>query len=199
MQLSQENDAERAVRAALTIQRALAELNDRNARSGVPELTARIGIDTGPVVVDAAGEVFGDAPHVAARTQGEAEPGGVLIAARVQRQVAGLFVVDDKGARELRGLPEPIGLFRVVRASGGRRFGARALTPLIGREEELDLLGRHWERVVRGEGQLALVVGEPGIGKSRLATASSGVFLAPPDYRAVRHRIQRRFSSAARL
>ena len=165
---AQENDAERAVRAALTIQRALAELNDRNARSGVPELTARIGIDAGPVVVDAAGEVFGDAPHVAARTQGEAEPGGVLITARVQRQVAGLFVVDDKGARELRGLPEPIGLFRVVRASGGRRFGARALTPLIGREEELDLLGRHWERVVRGEGQLALVVGEPGIGKTRL-------------------------------
>jgi class 3 adenylate cyclase/predicted ATPase len=165
---AQENDAERAVRAALTIQRALAELNERNARSGVPELTARIGVDAGPVVVDAAGEVFGDAPNVAARVQALAEPATVLITARVQRQVAGLFVAEDRGAHELKGVPEPIGLYRIVRASGGRRFGARALTPLVGREEELDLLRRRWERVVKGEGQLALVIGEPGIGKSRL-------------------------------
>ena len=156
------------MRAALTIQRALAELNERNARSGVPELTARIGVDAGSVVVDAAGEVFGDAPNVAARVQALAEPATVLITARVQRQVAGLFVAEDRGAHELKGVPEPIGLYRIVRASGGRRFGARALTPLVGREEELDLLRRRWERVVKGEGQLALVIGEPGIGKSRL-------------------------------
>jgi class 3 adenylate cyclase len=165
---AQENDAERAVRAALKIQRALAELNERNARSGMPELTARIGVDAGPVVVDAAGEVFGDAPNVAARVQALAEPAAVLITTRVQRQVAGLFVAEDRGAHELKGVPEAIGLYRIVRASGGRRFGARALTPLVGREEELDLLRRRWERVVRGEGQLALVIGEPGIGKSRL-------------------------------
>ena len=97
-----------------------------------------------------------------------ADPGTVLITARVQRQVAGLFVAEDRGARELRGVPEPIALYRIVRASGGRRFGARALTPLVGREEELDLLRRRWERAARGEGQFALVVGEPGIGKSRL-------------------------------
>jgi class 3 adenylate cyclase len=165
---AQENDAERAVRAALAIQRALAELNARNAEKGAPELTARIGLDSGPAVVDATGEVFGDAPNIAARVQALAEPGAVLITARVQRQVAGLFVADDKGAHELRGVPEPIGLYRIVRASGGRRFGARVLTRLVGREEELDLLRRRWERALRGDGQFVQIVGEPGIGKSRL-------------------------------
>src|SRR4029077_15372030 len=76
---AQENDAERAVRAALAIQRALSDLNARNAAKGEPELSARIGIESGPVVVEATGEVFGDAPNVAARAQGVAEPGSVLI------------------------------------------------------------------------------------------------------------------------
>ncbi len=165
---AQENDAERAVRAALAVQRALAELNARNAGKSAPPLAARIGLDSGPVVVDATGEVFGDAPNIAARVQGLAEPGSVLVTANVQRQVAGLFVAEDKGAHDLKGVAEPVNLFRIVRASGGRRFGARALTPLVGREEELDLLRRRWERTLRGEGQLALIVGEPGIGKSRL-------------------------------
>ena len=165
---AQENDAERAVRAALAVQRALAELTARNARTGAPELIARIGLDSGPVVVDATGEVFGEAPNVAARVQAAAEPGSVLVTAAVQRQVAGLFVAEDRGAHTLKGAPAPVTLYRVVRASGGRRFGARALTPLVGREEELDLLRRRWERTTRGEGQLALIVGEPGIGKSRL-------------------------------
>ena len=78
---AQENDAERAVRAALAIQRALAELNTRNAAKGAPELSARIGIESGPVVVEASGEVFGDAPNIAARVQSAAEPGSVLITA----------------------------------------------------------------------------------------------------------------------
>jgi putative protein kinase ArgK-like GTPase of G3E family len=86
----------------------------------------------------------------------------------VQRQVAGLFVAEDRGAHALKGAPEPTTLFRIVRASGGRRFGARALTPLVGRGEELDLLRRGWERAARGEGQFVQIVGEPGIGKSRL-------------------------------
>ncbi len=104
---AQENDAERAVRAALAIQRALADLNARNARSGAPELSARIGSETGPVVVDAAGEVFGEAPNVAARVQAAAEPGTVLVTASVQRQTAGLFVAEDRGAHELKGVPSP--------------------------------------------------------------------------------------------
>src|SRR5271163_1726638 len=166
---AQENDAERAVRAALAIQRALADLNARNALLAAPELSARIGIESGSVVVDAAGEVFGEAPNVAARVQAAAEPGTVLVTASVQRQTAGLFVVEDKGAHDLKGVPAPVPLYRVVRASGGgRRGGARALTPLVGREDELALLMRRWARVLEGEGQFVQIVGEPGIGKSRL-------------------------------
>ena len=120
-------------------------------------------------MVDATGEVFGDAPNIAARVQGAAEPGSILITATVQRQTAGLFVAEERGQHELKGVSAPMTLYRVVRASGGgRRGGARALTPLVGREEELDLLTRRWERARKGEGQLALVVGEPGLGKSRL-------------------------------
>jgi predicted ATPase len=166
--VAQENDSERAVRAALAVQRALAALNRKNAGSGRPELVARIGVDSGAVVVDAAGEIFGAAPNIAARVQTLAEPGAVMVTARVQRQVAGLFVAEDHGSHALKGAPEPRRLFRIVRASGGRRFGARALTPLVGREEELDLLRRRWERAARGEGQFVRIVGEPGIGKSRL-------------------------------
>ncbi|MBV8795305.1 MAG: AAA family ATPase [Hyphomicrobiales bacterium] len=165
---AQENDAGRAVRAALAIQRALAEINAKNRGKDAPDLLARIGIESGSVVVEATGEVFGGAPNVAARVQAAADPGSVLVTMNIQRQVAGLFVVEDKGILELRGIPAPVTLYRVVRGSGGRRFGARTLTPLVGREEELDHLRRRWERAVRGEGQLALLVGEPGIGKSRL-------------------------------
>ena len=165
---AQENDAERAVRAALAIQRALSELNARN-RGKAPELAARIGLESGPVVVDATGEVFGGAPNVAARVQAAAEPGSVLITLNVQRQIAGLFVAEEQGARELRGVAEPVELFHIVRASSGRRRGgARAMTPFIGREEEVSLLARRWESVGAGEGQLVLIVGEPGLGKSRL-------------------------------
>jgi class 3 adenylate cyclase len=100
---AQENDAERAMRAALAIQRALVEINARNASKGAPELSARIGLDSGQVVVDATGEVFGDAPNIAARAQSSASPGSILVTATVQRQTAGLFVVEDRGEHELKG------------------------------------------------------------------------------------------------
>ena len=166
---AQENDAERAVRAALAIQRALVDLNARSAKTGAPELSARIGLETGSVVVDAAGEVFGDAPNIAARVQAAAEPGSVLVTGSVQRQVAGLFVVEDKGAHELKGVAQPLSLYQVVRASGGgRRGGARALTSFVGREEDIGTLLRRWDRVRAGEGQFVQIVGDPGLGKSRL-------------------------------
>ena len=165
---AQENDAERAVRAALAIQRALSEANAHNADGRALHLAARVGLDSGLVVVDAMGEVFGEAPNLAARVRALAEPGTVLVTARVQRQAAGLFIAEDRGAHALEGAPEPTTLFRIVRASGARRFGARAFTPLVGREEELNLLQRRWERAARGEGQFVQIVGEPGIGKSRL-------------------------------
>ena len=153
--VAQENDAERAVRAALSIQRALAELNRKNEGTGKPALAARIAIDTGPAVLDAGGEIFGDVPNVAARAQALAEPGAVVVTARVQRQVAGLFVAEERGNHELKGVPEPVTLYRIVRASGGgRRAGQRHLTPLVGREEELAMLMRRWERARQGDGQL---------------------------------------------
>jgi class 3 adenylate cyclase len=124
--VAQENDAERAVRAALAIQRALAELNRKNADTGKPALAARVAIESGPVVVDASGEIFGDVPNIAARAQALAEPGSVVVTARVQRQIAGLFVAEERGSQQLKGVPEPVTLFRIVRASGGgRRSGAR--------------------------------------------------------------------------
>ncbi len=167
--LAQENDAERAVRAGLAIQRALAELNARNAAGGAPELKARIGIESGPVVVEATGEVFGDAPNVAARVEASAEPGTVLVTSTVLRQVAGLFIVEDKGAHELKGVLAPMNLYRILRISGGRRRrGARLLTSFVGREEDLAILARCSERAFAGDGQFVMIVGEPGIGKSRL-------------------------------
>jgi hypothetical protein len=101
--------------------------------------------------------------------QALAEPGSVLVTANVQRQVAGLFVAEEQGARSLKGVPAPVMLYRVVRASGGgRRSRGRALSPLVGRSEELDVLMRRWERARSGQGQFVQIVGEPGIGKSRL-------------------------------
>jgi class 3 adenylate cyclase len=133
--VAQENDAERAVRAALAIQRALSELNGKNAGTGKPVLAARIAIDSGPVVVDASGEIFGDVPNIAARAQALAEPGAVVVHGAGARQIAGLFVAEERGSHELKGVPEPVTLFRLVRASGGgRRSGQRHLTPLVGRD-----------------------------------------------------------------
>jgi predicted ATPase len=144
-------------------------LNRKNEGAGKPALAARIAIDIGPVVLDAGGEIFGDVPNIAARAQALAEPGAVVVTARVQRQVAGLFVAEERGSHELKGVPEPVTLYRIVRASGGgRRAGQRHLTPLVGREEEIGMLMRRWERARQGDGQLVLIVGEPGLGKSRL-------------------------------
>jgi hypothetical protein len=158
---------ERAVRAALAIQRALAELNRKN--TGKPVLAARIAIESGPVVIDATGEIYGDVPNIAARAQALAEPGALVVTARVQRQVAGLFVAEERGSHELKGMTQPVTLYRIVRASGaGRRAGQRHLTPLVGRDEEIAILLRRWERARHGDGQLVLIVGKPGLGKSRL-------------------------------
>jgi class 3 adenylate cyclase/predicted ATPase len=166
---AEENDAERAVWSALATHRAIDEINARQAQTDAPRLIARIGLESGPVVVDSTGEVFGEVPNVAARVQAVAAPGTVLVTSTVQRQISGLFVVEDMGPHELKGVPAPVTLYRILRATGGRRKkGARALTRFVGREEDLGVLVRRWGSARAGDGQVVLIAGEPGIGKSRL-------------------------------
>lgn len=170
-----ENDPERAALAGLAILESIARLNRRFAGQGGPVLASRIGIHTGSVVVsksDAKGaNIFGDVPHIASRVQGVAAPDTVLITAAVHQLVSGLFVVEDRGTHPLRGVDRPIRLYRVIQPSGVRGRHAAAgsgLTPFIGREDELRLLLNRWSQVRNGEGQVIVVVGEAGIGKSRL-------------------------------
>ena len=169
-----DNDAERAARAGLAILDALSKLNERPAR---PKLAARVGIDSGAVVVGAGAgkeaDVFGDTPNIAARVQTIAEPGTVLVTEAVHRLVSGLFVVEDRGTPALKGIERPVQLYRLVRPSTVRgrleaAAAARGLTPFVGREDELRSLIHRWERTLDGEGQVVLIVGEAGIGKSRL-------------------------------
>src|ERR1700681_849421 len=141
--VAHDNDAERAVRAGLAILDAIATLNEQ---PGHAQLSARVGIDSGTVVIGkGAGneaEVFGDVPNIAARVQAAAEPGTVAITGATHRLVAGLFVVEDRGAQELKGIERPLQLYRVIPPSGMRgRFPAmaatRGMTPFVGREDEL--------------------------------------------------------------
>jgi class 3 adenylate cyclase len=181
-----ENDAERAVRAGLSILDVIVKFNQQSAR---PKLSARIGIDSGAVVVGAGAgkdtDVFGEAPNNAARLQALAAPSTVLISAATHRLVSGLFVVEDRGAQALQASDRPIQIYRVTQPSGvrGRLEAAaatRGLTPFVGREEELHLLMNRWERALDGEGQVALIVGEAGIGKSRLLQHFHQQILATP-------------------
>jgi predicted ATPase/class 3 adenylate cyclase len=168
------DDPERAVRAGLAILEAISRLNEQ--RTAI-KLSARVGIDSGIVVIGTGGsddfEVFGETPNVAARVQAAAARDMVLITDATHRLVSGLFVVEERGAYTLKGIERPLQLYHVVQPSGVRgRLEALAathgLTPFIGREIELRLLGDHWRCVRDGEGRLALIIGEPGIGKSRL-------------------------------
>jgi class 3 adenylate cyclase len=173
-----DNDAELAGRASLAMLDVISKLNQQSGTgfslSSPMRLSARVGIDSGTVVVGAGAgqeaEVFGDVPNIAARVQSAAEPDTVLITAAAHRLISGLFIVENAGAPDLKGVPAPIELFRVIRPTGvrGRIRSARGLTPFVGREEEVSTLLRRWERTREGEGQMVLVVGEAGIGKSRL-------------------------------
>jgi tetratricopeptide (TPR) repeat protein len=169
-----DNDAERAARAGLAILDAIARLDEQPAH---PKLAVRIGIDSGRVVVgagaDQAVDAFGDTANIAARVQAATAADTVVVTGETHRLISGLFIVDELGAQTLKGIERPIQLYRIVRPSGmrGRLAAAaatRALTHFVGREDELRLLQSRWERVVEGEGQVITIVGEAGIGKSRL-------------------------------
>jgi class 3 adenylate cyclase/tetratricopeptide (TPR) repeat protein len=169
-----DDDAERAVRAGLAILGAIVTLNEQPGRT---QLSGRVGIDSGTVVVgNGAGDeidVFGDTPNIAARVESAADSGTVAITEATQRLVSGLFIVEERGAQELKGVERPLQLYRVIRPSGARRrfdvaTATGGLTRFVGREDELRLLTSRWERALDGEGQVALIIGEAGIGKSRL-------------------------------
>jgi class 3 adenylate cyclase/predicted ATPase len=170
-----EQDAENALRAAVALVEAVKQLD----MSIVPPLHVRIGIASGLVV--AGGGVrdqpfaTGEAPDLAAQLQAVAPPDAVMIGASTRHLVRGLFDYAEAGQVVPEGLVEPIPVWRVVGPSAVEsRFAAlrgEALTPLIGRDEELDLLLRRWRHIQSGEGRVVLISGEPGIGKSRLVRA----------------------------
>ena len=174
-----EDQAERAVRAALD---AVAAVSGLQLGSGV-ELRARAGIATGQVVIgDLVGEagrdadaVSGETPNLAARLQGIAEPGQIAVGETTRRLIGDAFELEDLGARELKGFPEPVPAWRVVgeRAVGSRFEAAHSdrLTTFVGREHEIGLLLNRWEQAKQGEGQVVLLSGEAGIGKSRISQA----------------------------
>jgi class 3 adenylate cyclase len=146
---------------------------------GARGLQVRIGIHTGLVVIGDIGSsekreilALGETPNIAARLQGLAEPDTVVISATTQRLVTGLFECQDLGPQSLKGVSTPLSVYQVMREGTAQsRFDAavsKGLTPLVGREEELGLLRRRWEQAKTGAGQVVLLSGEPGIGKSRL-------------------------------
>jgi class 3 adenylate cyclase len=172
-----EDDAERAVRAGLDVIDAVGRLDVKSVK-----LEARVGIATGLVVVgDLIGEgssqeqsVVGETPNLAARLQALAEPDAVVIAAGTRRLVGSLFEYQSLGEVELKGLAAPVPAFRVLgEGMVGSRFEAlrSGETPLVGRQEEIELLGRRWVQAKAGTGRIVLISAEPGIGKSRLAEA----------------------------
>ena len=172
-----EDDAERAVRAGLELVAAVGDLKTHAA------LQTRVGIATGQVVFGdliGSGEaqergIVGETPNLAARLQGIAEPNSVVIAESTRKLLGNLFELEDLGAQDLKGMSGPLRAWVALRpASVESRFEAMhasALTELVGREEELDLLLRRWSKAKTGEGQVVLLSGEAGIGKSRLTVA----------------------------
>ena len=172
-----EDDAERAVRAALELVAGVSDLKTHAA------LQTRVGIATGLVVVgDLIGSgasqeqaIVGETPNLAARLQGVAEPNSVVIAESTRKLLGNLFELEDLGAQDLKGIAGPIRAWAALRDSSaeGRfeAFHASGLSELVGREEELDLLLRRWSKAKTGGGQVVLLSGEAGIGKSRLTAA----------------------------
>ena len=184
-----EDDAERAVRAGLKLVAAVSDLKTYAL------LQTRIGIATGLVVVgDLIGSgasqeqaIVGETPNLAARLRGVAEPNSVVIAESTRKLVGTLFELQDLGAQDLKGIVGAVRAWAALRPSSVEsRFDAlhaSGLTELVGREEELELLLRRWSKSKTGEGQVLLLSGEPGIGKSRLIAALSERISTEPHTR----------------
>jgi transcriptional regulator of acetoin/glycerol metabolism len=182
------------VRAALGIVAAMRTLNaelGQNSKAAV-SLKVRLGVHTGLVVVGEMGAghfrehsaIVGETPNTAARLQEQAEPDSVVISTATYQLVRGLFDCESLGARSLKGLSSPVVLYRVLRETEAQsRFDVAiqtGLMPLVGREHESGILFERWERALNGEGQVVLVTGEPGIGKSHLVQAFKERVTAQP-------------------
>jgi class 3 adenylate cyclase/tetratricopeptide (TPR) repeat protein len=168
-----DSNAENAVRAGLAILEEIAQLDRRMGTR--PAVSSRISIHSGTAVVGARsggeGDIFGDTPDIAIQVRVAAPPRALVMTAATHQLVHGLFVTEDCGVHHLKGYAQPVNIYRVVRPNAARgQLDAitGGLTPFVGREEELRLLMNRWERTLDGEGQVALLIGEPGIGKSRL-------------------------------
>ena len=197
-----EDDAERSVRAGLELIAAVSAL-----KSSVPMQT-RVGIATGLVVVGdliGLGEaqergIVGETPNLAARLQGIAEPNTVVIAESTRKLLGNLFELEDLGPKDLKGLARPVRAWTALRASSAEgRFEAMQTsgpTALVGREEELELLLQRWSRAKTGEGQVVLLSGEAGIGKSRL-TAALLEYLATEPYTRLRYFCSPQYTDSA--
>src|SRR5215471_5210537 len=179
-----EDDAERAIRCGLAVVDQVPRLNLAET------LHTRIGIATGLVVVGGEvveHDVVGHTPNLAARLQTLAGPDAVVIAASTRRLVGDLFEYGDLGAVQVKGIIAPVPVWQVLRPSAvASRFEAlrgATLSPLIGRDEEVALLLRRWERAKAEDGQVVLISGEPGIGKSRIVAALEERLRAEPHLR----------------
>src|SRR6266850_3976284 len=174
-----EDDAQRAILAGLGMLDAMQTLNTRLEQEQGIRLSIRVGIHTGLTVIGDIGAgqkhellALGEAPNIAARIQSIAAPDTVAISADTSRLVEGYFTVDDLGRHALKGVAAPLQVYRTLRRSGAQSrldvAGMRGLTPLVGREQEVGLLLERWNWVKEGQGQVVLLSGEAGIGKSRL-------------------------------
>jgi class 3 adenylate cyclase/tetratricopeptide (TPR) repeat protein len=177
-----EDDAQRAVRTGLGIVEAVGQLNTRLAQERGVSLAVRLGIHTGQVVVGEIGGgakpeqlALGETPNIAARLQSLAAPDTVVISAATSRLVEGYFTCAPLGVRDLKGLSQPFMVYQILHASGIQTrldvAATRGLTPLVGRDAEITLLLERWTQVKDGRGQVVLLNGEAGIGKSRLMQA----------------------------
>src|SRR5262245_15804572 len=177
--IAHEDHAQRAVHAALGMQRVLQGHGTELQRTQGITFRMRMGLNTGLVVVGSIGDnlrmdytAVGDTTNLAARMLSLAEPGQIVIAEETHRAVRGYFVTQPLGAQAIKGKAEPVNAYEVVRARGRRtrlEVGAeRGLTPFVGREPELTLLQERWAEARAGRGQVVCLMGEAGIGKSRL-------------------------------
>ena len=190
--LAHEDDAQRAVRAGLGMIEAVGQLNTRLAQERGVQLAVRLGIHTGLVVVGDVGGgsrqeqlALGETPNLAARLQGIAAPNTLVISAATFQLLGGFFACQPLGTPLLKGFAQPLAVYRVLYESMARSrleaVGSTGWTPLVGREQEVGLLLARWAQVKDGLGQVVLLSGEAGIGKSRLAQVLQAHVAAEPQ------------------